>query len=480
MSSAAPVPLVVDLDDTYLRTDMLYEGFWHGMGADPVGTVRLVLRNIWKRTALKEALAAQGLVDLSVLPVDADVKALCLSAKAEGRPVVLASASPQKLLDDIVSASDEDLFDLVIGTEGTTNLTGQAKADRLVAEFGEAGFDYVGDTGKDVAIWKVARKAYVARPRRGIRAKIAAAGLDSEEIGESWAWKDLLKGIRPHQWVKNILLFLPLLAAHNFEPLSILNVIIGVISFSAAASAIYIVNDLTDLSADRVHETKKNRAFAAGRAPIKIGMALSLALGTFALLLAAVLSWSMLVVILVYIVTTLAYSLRIKRVRWADVATLGALYTLRVVAGAVAAQVETSGWIIGFVFPIFLTLACVKRLTELAKATTDGPLPGRAYTRLNRDDLLNIGIVSSLGAGGVFVGYTFSETAELLYNSRVWLWLVVVPLMAWQARMIWTGWKGRQAYDPIVFALRDPWGLSLIASALVLLVVATVGTPAIG
>lgn len=471
MSDEAKIPLVVDLDDTYLRTDMLFEGFWHGMGADPLGTARIVAQNFTNRSELKEKIARQDLVDLSVLPVDQDVRGLCMAARAEGREVVLASGTPQEILERI--AAEDQVFDRVIGTEKGTNLTGQNKAERLVREFGEGGFDYVGDTTKDIHVWSRARNAYLARPGTRMRARVAKAGIKAEEVGTSWAWADLARGLRPQQWIKNILLFLPILAAHSFDTGSILSVLLGIIAFSAAASAIYIVNDLTDLSADRVHEKKKKRVFASGAVPIRKGMIFSVALGMLSLLIAAMMSWAMLVVICVYILTTLAYSLRLKRVRWVDVTTLGALYTLRVVAGAVAAETGTSGWIIAFVFPIFLTLACVKRLTELAKAKTDARLPGRAYAKSNRDDLLNISIIGAVAAGGVFIGYSYSEPASDLYTSIFGLRLVAVPLMMWQTRMIRTGWLGVQDYDPIEFALRDRWGLCLILIAVGVLIFST-------
>lgn len=463
------IPLVVDLDDTLLRTDLLYECFWHGMGIAPVRTLGLCLKHWSKPAILKQALAESSGCDIDLVPIDPEIKAECRTAKGAGRQVVLASASTAALVEPI--AKRTGLFDEVHASDTQTNLSGNNKAAFLTEKY-PAGFDYIGDSPKDFPVWQAARNAIVARPTKSMTTKLQNAGIEAKAVGQAWQPIDLVRGLRPHQWVKNVLLALPPIAAHSADMGVIFAVIVGIISFSAAASSIYIINDLTDLDADRAHPTKSERVFAAGRVPIRIGMMFSIALGLFSLLLAALLNTTMLVVILVYILTTLTYSMRLKRERWIDVATLASLYTLRVVAGAVAAVVPASGWLIAFIFPVFLTLACVKRLTELAKATTDGPLPGRRYQKSDRGDLLNVSILGALAAVGVFIGYTFSDTAAGLYDNIWVLRLVAIPLALWQVRMIITGWSGAQAYDPIVFALRDKIGLSLLAVSFIALMIA--------
>ncbi len=464
----ADVPLVVDLDDTLLCTDILYECFWKGMGTDPLGTLMVVWSCWGDKARLKSELAALAPTNAETQPVDEAVQSLCRNAAAAGRKVVLATASTETLVRPI--AEHIGGFDEVLSSDAHTNLGGPTKAALLVQKFGQGGFDYIGDSHKDIPVWQVARKSLVARPPASLLPKLRAAGLEPEIIGTRWQWIDLWHGIRPRQWIKNILMVLPLIAAHTADLASILAVVLGFISYSAAASAIYLINDLTDIDADRAHPTKRNRAFAAGSVPIKVGMMTSISLGLFSLAVAALLGWAMVLVILFYIVLTLAYSMRLKRARWVDVTTLGGLYTLRVVAGAVATGVVASGWLIGFIFPLFLTLACVKRLTELARATTDGPVPGRRYTKSDRGDLLNVSILGAVAAAAVFASYSYSSTAMVLYDSAWALRLVVVPLGLWLARMIWTGWTGTQAYDPIEFALRDKVGLSIIAIAFFVLV----------
>ncbi|MEM6323426.1 MAG: UbiA family prenyltransferase, partial [Pseudomonadota bacterium] len=231
---------------------------------------------------------------------------------------------------------------------------------------------------------------------------------------------------------------------------------------SAAASAIYIVNDLLDLAADRLHSTKYKRPFASGAVPISVGMAAFVVLVAIAIGIALTISPAFLAVIVLYMVLSLAYSLKLKRLRWVDIATLAGLYTLRVIAGALAVEVEVSVYLLIFIFPTFVTLGCVKRLTEVTLAKNDERLPGRGYGRLDRGDLLNVAWLGTFGALLVFLLYTFTDQALQLYPTRWLLWAAMIPLALWLMRMVRLGHQGKQDYDPIVFALRDKRGIGLI------------------
>jgi 4-hydroxybenzoate polyprenyltransferase len=264
-------------------------------------------------------------------------------------------------------------------------------------------------------------------------------------------------------------LLLPMLAAHDFRLSTLLAVLAGFVAFSAAASCIYIVNDLLDLEADRMHPTKNRRPFASGKVPILVGMAACAALGVLALAIGAALGPAFLGVVALYMALSLAYSLRLKRLRWIDIATLAGLYTLRVVAGGIAAGAEATGSLLVFVYPVFLTLGAVKRLTELTLATSDARLPGRGYGRPDRSDLLNVASLGVVFALLAFFLYTLSPQAVALYPIRWLLWLAMVPLALWLVRMVRMGWLGRQDYDPILFAMRDLRGLGLIMLTLSLM-----------
>jgi len=383
-----------------------------------------------------------------------------MAARQAGREVRFATAADSTLVAQL--AADHGVSDRIFASAQRRNLRGTAKADALVAAYGEGGFDYAGNEDIDRAIWDKARGAIIVSDVPKAKAELAAAGKPVTELEGDWRKRDLLRAIRLHQWVKNILLFVPMIAAHHVDLATILWVLLGIAAFSAAASSIYIINDLLDLAADRLHATKHKRPFASGRVPIKVGMIAFAVLSTLAIGIGLAISPAFLAVIIVYMTLSLAYSLILKRLRWVDIATLAALYTLRVIAGALAVEVEVSVYLLVFIFPTFVTLGCVKRLTEVTLAKNNKRLPGRGYGRRDRGDLLNVAWLGTFGALLVYLLYTFTEQAMELYPSRWLLWVAAIPLALWLIRMVRLGYQGRQDYDPIVFAVRDRRGLGLI------------------
>ncbi|MXU65342.1 UbiA family prenyltransferase [Oceanomicrobium pacificus] len=469
--SGATCPLVVDVDGTLLRTDLLQESFLAAMGRAPVAAASFTAKHLSNRPALKLGLADQAGLDSDLLPLNEAVLGLIEEAKSEGRPIVLASGGAEPLVQALADRIGG--VDRVMGTVDGTNLTAGRKAAALVDAYGENGFDYVGDSMADLPVWAVARRAYLTAPRARVEAGLRRAGIDFEILSPHWRLRDMVRGIRPHQWIKNSLMFLPLIAAHVSDPAAWLLVFLGAVAFSLGASSIYIVNDLLDLSADRRHATKHKRPFAAGAVPLRIGAAASVLLATMAIVLGISLHLHFLAVLLVYICLSLAYSLKLKRLRWVDIAVLATLYSLRVLAGAEIVSVDVTGWLLGFIFPSFLALGCVKRLTELAKAKSDDRLPGRGYGRADMGDLTNVAVVGAVAALIVLGFYIHSGQAQALYTRHWVLWLAVPFVALWFERMIRTGRQGLQQYDPIVFALRDPKGVALIAVSLFWFVLAS-------
>ncbi|UWP91155.1 UbiA family prenyltransferase [Aliiroseovarius crassostreae] len=452
-------PLVLDVDGTFLRTDLLFEGFWAGLGRDPFATLRASFANFTNPAALKQALAEIAPLRMDLMPVSEPVLELARQALEEGREVVLASASHISLVKPL--AEQHGLSERVLATQGHNNLKGRAKADALVELFGEEGFDYAGNASVDSAIWKRGDVAYVVGDA-GSAEVMRALGKEVRELPGGWTARALFKSFRPHQWVKNVLLFLPLIAAHDFSAQTILLALLGILSFSAAASSIYLVNDLLDLEADRLHVKKCKRPFAAGTVPIQVGMVAFAALALFALVLAALLSTAFLGVVAFYMMLSLAYSLKLKQMRWVDIAVLASLYTLRVVAGAAATGIYVSGYLLVFIFPVFLALGCVKRLTELTLATNDERLPGRGYGRPDRSDLLNVAGLGVVAALLAFFLYSFTDQALGLYKTQWLIWVAELPMAWWMIRMVRLGWLGKMDYDPIVFAMRDKRGVGLM------------------
>ena len=453
-------PLVLDVDGTFLRTDMLFECFWAGLGKDPIRVIKSSISNLSRPARLKRELAEIAQLRTDLLPTSPEIKQLADASLTGGREVLLASASDEELVRRL--ASDHGLSGRIFASDGEINLKGARKADALVAAFGEGGFDYAGNDVSDCAIWEKSENALIVGHHRAIEQSLARTGRTATTYPGGWAMRDLVRALRPHQWVKNVLLLLPMLAAHDFTLATLGMVLLGMAAFSAAASSIYVVNDLLDLEADRLHATKHLRPFASGAVPIHIGMMTSLLLGLVAFGLGALLGPSFLLVVIVYMLLSLAYSLRLKRIRWIDIATLAALYTLRVGGGAAAGGVAVTGFMLVFIFPIFVTLGCVKRLTELTLAANDERLPGRGYGRSDRGDLLNVAGLGAVAALLTFVAYSFTEQAQALYPTQWMLWLALIPMAAWLIRMVRLGYFGKQDHDPIVFAMRDKRGLGLL------------------
>ncbi|MEM9583413.1 MAG: UbiA family prenyltransferase [Pseudomonadota bacterium] len=452
-------PLVLDVDGTFLRTDMLFESFWAGMGRDPMATLRIVKSTFGDKAALKAQLADLARPRVDLMPVEPSVEPMVEAARQQGVEIVLASASDYALVTELAAA--HEFSPRVFASKGNVNLRGEAKAQALVEAYGPRGFHYAGNETTDLAIWRQADEAIIVGHVPGARNELIADHGVTELAG-GWRWLDLARALRPHQYVKNVLLLLPLIAAHQFGLIPFLTILLAIVAFSAAASCIYIVNDLLDLEADRLHIKKKNRPFASGAVPISVGMVTCAGLGVLALGVAASLNWAFFGIIVLYMSLSLAYSLRLKRLRWIDIATLAALYTIRVVAGATAAEIFVSGYMLVFIFPVFLTLGCVKRLTELTLAETDERLPGRGYGKPDRSDLMNVACIGMFAALLVFFMYSFTEQALTLYRTQWLLWVAMVPIAGWLWRMVSLGYKGKQDHDPIVFALKDRHGLSLI------------------
>ncbi|MCX8509717.1 MAG: UbiA family prenyltransferase, partial [Rhodobacteraceae bacterium] len=303
-------PLVLDVDGTFLRTDLLWECFWAGLGRAPLATMRACARHFGHRPALKEALAGVAGLRTDLMPVNAELADLALQSRVAGRAVVLASGADRSLVRQL--AADYGLSERVFASDGQVNLTGARKAAALVAAYGEGGFDYAGNSAVDMAVWEHADQALVVGHVASART-LATRGQNVLELSPTFEPRALLRALRPHQWVKNILLLLAMIAAHRFDLATLLPIMWGILAFSAAASSIYLVNDLLDLEADRLHPTKKRRPFAAGTVPITLGMGTIAVLAMLALGISAALNLPFLGVVLVYMGLSLAYSLRLKR-----------------------------------------------------------------------------------------------------------------------------------------------------------------------
>lgn len=469
------VPLCVDLDGTLVRTDTLHESFLRAIAKQPLTLLRIPLWLLQGRAKVKSELAERGAFHPSALPYHEGLLAYLREQQASGRTLVLATAAHRSIAESV--ARHAGVFSRVLATESTANLKGPEKLRRLESEFGPKGFDYAGDSSADLAVWAGAREAILVGAARGTRQTLEKRGVRVAREFEPAAigFSTIRRTLRLHQWAKNMLLFIPLILAHHFSDTTrLLAVVAAFFAFSFIASSVYIVNDLLDLDNDRVHPTKHKRPFASGAVPIWAGILLAPLLITAGLAIAAWISGSFLIVMLVYLVVTTLYSFWMKRIPLVDVMTLAFLYTLRVIAGGVSGQVQLSAWLLGFSIFLFFSLAMVKRVSEIRMTEGDASvsLRGRGY-RLGEDSLLTtMGVASGYIASLVMALYMQSPDVTRLYTHPEWLWPACPLVMFWISRVWFLTHRGEMPDDPILFALTDFASYILLATLGVLIIVA--------
>ncbi len=451
-----PDIIIVDLDGTLIRSDLLVESFFNVFGDSPARATALVGRLLQGKAALKAGLADAADLDVSLLPYNAEVLAWLKAARERGSRLYLASASHDSLVDQV--ADHLGLFDGWMGSDGLTNLAGAAKARHIREVIGEAEFAYLGNGAADLPIWRQASLCVAVDCPAGVRRRLLGFAPGALFLGASGGTvKSWLKLLRVRQYVKNTLVAVPLLVSHQISWANIGLTLLAFAAFSLCASAVYIINDLIDIAADRRHATKRNRPLASGAVSI-------LAAPPVALLLLAAFGVGVLVgplfvaILVLYAVLTTAYTLSLKRKMIIDAVVLAMLYSIRMLAGAAAIHVVPSEWLIGFSLFIFSSLAFVKRYIELARHQSvgrTGKLNNRNY------DVADLAIVGGLGAACGLNSITFlalyisSDAVKKLYAHPQVLWIACPVIMYWVGRNLLLAHRGLMDDDPIVFALTD-------------------------
>ncbi len=444
--------LCVDLDGTLVTTDLLWETYLSAGRRDPrvfFQTVGWLLRG---RAHLKRRLAERADVDFATLPYREEVLAVLAAAQAEGRTIALTTAS-----DALVAAGVAEhlkLFDEVHASDGETNLKGRVKAERLVQRFGDRGFDYMGDSVADEPIWTVAVAAFTTGARPSSVPHLQAVPVAAPK-GLSTLVR-LAKALRPHQWVKNLLLFVPVLAAHRFAWPDLLAAAVAFACVCLIASGGYVLNDLLDLTSDRRHPRKRARPFAAGHVSIPaglmiVGSAWALGFGVAALLLPP----AFVAILAAYLAGSVSYSVWLKREPILDVIFLAGLYVVRVVAGGVATGVPVSTWLLAFTLFVCLSLAFLKRFIELLAHGSDVELPGRGYNAGDVVWMQSAGLISAYLSVVVLAIYVNNPEVTRLYVHPERLLLLCPVILYWATRTWFLAARRRLHDDPVVALAAD-------------------------
>lgn len=460
-------PLVVDLDGTLVRTDTFTENImalandWGALA----GMLGIVAGG---RSRLKSHVASSARIDAALLPYSERFLAYLRAQKEEGRRLVLATAADSSVANAV--ADHLGLFDEVFASDGTRNLKGEAKARALVDRFGAKGFTYAGNSRADLPVWRAAQAAIIVNAPSGVADAARAIGPVEAEFDErELRLLGLLRAMRPHQWVKNFLVLVPIFTAQAYgEVASWINASLIFAAFCATASGIYIVNDLTDLAADRSHPRKRLRAFASGAVPPGLGLAWAVAL----IGIGAALAYSVhsLAVIAIYAAASLLYSAKLKEQPLVDVFCLAGFYTIRLFGGGAATGHSLSLWLFGFSSFLFLSLALVKRVEELSSiARSNGRnTVRRGYLASDAAILQIFGCAAAFASSVVLALFVQSEATAQQYQSPGLLWGIVPLMLFWQCRLWLSTARGYMHEDPIVYAAHD-WVSWAVGAMLVLL-----------
>ena len=477
-TSALPA-LCVDLDGTLVKSDTLIDSTLALARHHPAALLQIPGWLVQGKAALKQHIAATVQLDVSHLPFNRELLQFLEQQRSTGRAIYLATAADGATARRV--ADHLGLFTEVLASDGTTNLSGNNKLAAFRQRFGDS-FDYIGNALPDLPLLQASREPMVANPTAGLRSALRRAGVTptrsfTEQVSPFKAWP---KAIRIHQWAKNILIFLPMILGHALAPGLIAAAILAFFSFSLCASATYIVNDLLDIEADRHHPRKRRRPFASGdlsaitgvfvillflAASITLALLVPHAVSRFSPGLYLARPYHFLAWLAIYAVTTLAYSLTLKRAVLVDVIVLSGLYTIRIIAGSAATGVPVSTWLAGFSIFFFLSLAFVKRFAELESLRERGgvAVKGRGYHIADIEQLRSFGSASGYASVVVLTLYISNLNADagLLYNHIHRLWLLVPVLLLWISRLWLLASRGELNEDPVVYAITDRRSLLL-------------------
>jgi len=463
-------PLVVDLDGTLIKSDPLVESFLALLSSSPLRALSALSAVRHGRAELKVVMAEAATADFNALLFNDELIAFIRGEKAKGRRIFLATNTHRRLAEGI--AAHTGLFDGVFASDGGPEVKGAAKAEMLSQAFGRGNFDYAGSNKIDMDVCGAAAGILVVGASAGLIRAVSRRFPHTVVMApRQTRISDYVRTLRVHQWLKNLLVFVPSFTAHHFDAGSLFAALLAFFSFSLCASSAYVLNDLLDMRSDRDHPTKRHRPFAGGRVNIVHGiilfpliLLLSVAIGLF-------LPWRFLAALAVYYALTLSYSIYLKRRALLDVIALACLYDMRLVGGAAATSVILSPWILTFSVFMFLSLALVKRWAELIERidSDKGNPAGRGYLLTDLPLLQTMATASGYVAVVVFGLYINSPTVSALYRQPATLWAIPLILLYWLSRILLLTHRGQMHDDPVLFAAKDR--ISILCGILTVIVV---------
>ena len=473
------IPLCIDCDGTLVRSDLFIESL-----------VRVLLRKPWfipilplwlfqGRHVLKYKVAELCDIDVSNIPLRQEVLEYALAEKSRGARLYLVTAACERHARQI--AQHLDFFDEIFHSTSEKNLKGEIKAAMLAEKFGKGGFSYIGDSHADLPVWKESGSAIVVGGSSDFFASVQRINPKATHLSpKKTPLNDWIKLIRVHQWAKNLIIFVPLVTAHQFfNPSYLAASLAAFFSLSFVASATYILNDLIDLDHDRAHKTKKHRPLASGAVGILRGAALAVILFALGVSIAVFLPPEVGLCLAVYVALTLSYSFGLKKVEVVDAVVLAGLYTLRLLIGHAATGVPISVWLLAFSIFLFFSLALVKRFVEIgelrAAPTRSAAIQGRGYCAEDYSLVGSLGVSCGVLSVLVLILYVNSPEVRILYSSPILLMLLAPIFLYWIGRVWLLAARGHMNEDPVLFALRDKASYAVGLLALLVMFLASGG-----
>ena len=451
------IPLIVDLDGTLVLSDTLHESVARFFFQNPfLNLFKMLVWLFYGKAKFKEQLSLQTNIRPELLPYNQPFLDWIKIQKETGRKLFLCTAAGKAIADKV--SIHLNIFDEVFCSSAISNNSAKKKALFLKDKFGENNYIYAGNSFDDIRVWENAAKKIVVNPSSALKTKLKNANPQYIFFpSEKKILFSFLKPLRIHQWAKNLLIFFPLIAAHQLYNLDNILMLFGAFfSISLCASSTYIINDIIDLDSDRLHPRKKYRSFASGEIPLQFALLILLMLPA-SIFLSSMIGKNFMIILLLYILLTISYSLFLKIIPVIDCIVLAALYTIRIIAGALVIDNTPSFWLIAFSILFFFSLAFLKRYSELLSAKNLGEtiIHGRGYFSSDSPLILSLGVSSALGSVIVMMLYLNSPEILQLYNYPEIVWFTIPILLFWISYIWLQANRGHMHDDPVIFAIKD-------------------------
>lgn len=468
-------PLCVDLDGTLLKCDLSIDAIIYLINRNPKYLIKILFLFFKSKLELKFFLAKNYIPLVRALPINLAVKDYIDTQKNNGRKIILISGSPQSWVSQV--AHDFPNFEEAIGSKEEIHLVGKMKAQFLVDRYGAKGFDYIGNSSQDIPVWKESEKKirasfWVMTSTKFDLSLFYPTETKNNSISNSISI--FFKMLRPHQWVKNLLIFVPLLASHAISVDKLMIDLLAFMTFCLCASSGYILNDILDIHHDRLHLKKKQRPIPSGNIPIGIALTTSCLLFLISIILAYQINYFFLIGLISYFLLSFLYSIKLKNILLLDTFVLAGLYTLRLFCGGIAVSVDQSSWLHLFSAFFFLALALLKRFIELKNfnGIDDSIVPGRSYHKQDLSTINTLGISSGFASVVIFSLYIYQESTRSLYNFPEMLWIVCFLILLWINRIWILADRNVIDHDPITFAIKDKISWWILSATLITLIMA--------